>query len=176
MMAVMRQVISEGRAAGISALRAKLGTALHAELRSGNASVERLDSGDIRIVLQAELLLADSGVYRLNAGGRALLDRLVPALSLLESGWCVRVICHSSRQGAGSSRQAFVDAWKQTGWCSAHVVRHFLWKKELSGLHFRAEGRSCAEPLVPHALPQSRDRNRRVEIYIGEFGGCRDEN
>jgi len=161
------QLKPEYRLTATSALRAQLDSALFREIRIGHASVERLPNGDLRILLHADLLFSGAGMYGLNGKGRELLDRLAPSLLQLGAENRVRVVCHSSRPASTLSRALFIDAWKLTGCCSAHVVSHFLRKRELESLHFRAEGHAYAEPIAAG----DDERNRRLEIRIEYFGG-----
>jgi len=135
----------------------------------GIASIKTLSSGAVHIVMPGDLLFSGSDGFRLSRVGRSLLDRLVPALVSLKADSCIRVICHGIRPSGQPLVQGFVDCWKQTNWCSSHVVKHFLWKRELKSLTFKAEGRSCAEPLVEQEPPLSA-RNWRLVIQVEPCG------
>ncbi|NWF35936.1 hypothetical protein F3F93_04150 [Mariprofundus sp. KV] len=163
-------MIQRSQSSDVNSLVAKLEMVLCEELSAGTASVKKLANGIVHIVIQGELLFFAGDDARLSPAGKALLSKFAPLLRALETGQKVHVRCYDSRGAGLKGRQAFVECWKSTGWCSSHVVRYFLWEHQLYFLDFRAEGHSRAEPLVPHDALLAK-LNRRIEICIEPAGG-----
>ena len=141
---------------------AKLGTAL------GNRSDVTV-VGD-RFVVQTEILF-DSGSAELGAEGRTQLAKV--AHTLLEVAptipasvpWVVRVDGHTDDVPIQSSR--FATNWELSTARAISVVR-FLIDQGVPAEHLAATGFGEFQPIAVGADPESRCRNRRIEIKLTE--------
>ena len=141
---------------------AKLGTAL------GNRSDVTV-VGD-RFVVQAEILF-DSGSADLGAEGRTQLAKV--ARTLLEVAptipasvpWVVRVDGHTDDVPIQSSR--FASNWELSTARAISVVR-FLIDQGVPAEHLAATGFGEYQPIASGTDPESRRRNRRIELKLTE--------
>jgi len=141
---------------------AKLGTAL------GNRSDVTV-VGD-RFVMQAEILF-DSGSADLGAEGRTQLAKI--ARTLLEVAptipatlpWVVRVDGHTDDVPIQSSR--FASNWELSTARAISVVR-FLIDQGVPAEHLAATGFGEFQPIASGVDPESRRRNRRIELKLTE--------
>jgi chemotaxis protein MotB len=141
---------------------AKLGTAL------GNRSDVTV-VGD-RFVVQAEILF-DSGSAELGAEGRTQLAKV--ARTLLEVGptipssvpWVVRVDGHTDDVPIQSSR--FASNWELSTARAISVVR-FLIDQGVPAENLAATGFGEYQPIASGTDPESRRRNRRIELKLTE--------
>lgn len=141
---------------------AKLGAAL------GNRSDVTV-VGD-RFVVQAEILF-DSGSADLGAEGRTQLAKV--ARTLLEVAptipasvpWVVRVDGHTDDVPIQSSR--FASNWELSTARAISVVR-FLIDQGVSADHLAATGFGEFQPIAAGTDPESRRRNRRIELKLTE--------
>ena len=141
---------------------AKLGTAL------GNRSDVTV-VGD-RFVMQAEILF-DSGSADLGAEGRTQLAKI--ARTLLEVAptipanlpWVVRVDGHTDDVPIQSSR--FASNWELSTARAISVVR-FLIEQGVPAEHLAATGFGEFQPIASGIDPESRRRNRRIELKLTE--------
>jgi chemotaxis protein MotB len=141
---------------------AKLGTAL------GNRSDVTV-VGD-RFVVQSEILF-DSGSADLGAEGRTQLAKV--ARTLLEVAptipanlpWVVRVDGHTDDVPIQSSR--FASNWELSTARAISVVR-FLIDQGVSAEHLAATGFGEYQPIASGTDPESRRRNRRIELKLTE--------
>ncbi len=141
---------------------AKLGTAL------GNRSDVTV-VGD-RFVVQAEILF-DSGSADLGAEGRTQLAKV--AHTLLEVAptipasvpWVVRVDGHTDDVPIQSSR--FASNWELSTARAISVVR-FLIDQGVPAEHLAATGFGEFQPIAAGTDPESRRRNRRIELKLTE--------
>ena len=135
---------------------------LQSELASGQVQIERLRNG-IRVNL-AEEILFPSGSAKLDDRGRDVLAKVVA--QVVEAPHRVEVRGHTDDLPiSGSLAQLYPTNWELGGARAARVVRLFE-DEGIAGARMRAVSKSKFDPLAPNDSPESRERNRRIEIRL----------
>jgi chemotaxis protein MotB len=135
---------------------------LESEVSAGQIEIERLREG-LRLNVSDDVLFA-SGSAELDSTGRAVLRKVAGQLSNLAD--FVEVRGHTDdRPIRGALAQRFPSNWELAAARAARVVR-LLEEEGVPGERLAVVSLGPNEPIAPNDTPQSRARNRRIEIRL----------
>jgi chemotaxis protein MotB len=126
----------------------------------GNQIELVVNEGTVSFRISSELLFA-SGDASLVAGAEPVLQRLVDVLKA--SPYPVSIEGHTDNVPIQTER--FPSNWELSGARAGSVVR-YLQARGIDPARMRAVGHADTRPLTDNATPQSRARNRRVEVIL----------
>jgi chemotaxis protein MotB len=140
---------------------------LSQELKKGELQVRRYK--DMLTVEVAEQLFFDSGRAALKDSGKAVLKKVADALKSYEDK-AIRVVGHTDNVPiAKSLQQRFPSNWELSSARATTVVR-FLQEAGIEPKRLVATGRAEYAPIAPNDSEAGRQKNRRIEITLVEFG------
>lgn len=124
--------------------------------------VEVLKVGNtMRFRIRSELLFA-SGDAGLTAGGRALVDSLLPIFNLAIDH---NIVVEGHTDNLPISTERFPSNWELAAGRAGSVVRH-LESRGLNPTRLRATGYGETRPIAPNTTAQGQSTNRRVELIL----------
>ncbi len=136
---------------------------LQQEIEDGHIQVQRL-SGQLRVDMVDEILF-DSGEAELKPAGKEVLQKLASVLA--GSDRQIRVQGHTDDVPiAGRLAQTFPTNWELSAARAVNVVRFLQEGASLDPAHLSASALSQYRPRVPNDGPESRQKNRRIEIVL----------
>jgi outer membrane protein OmpA-like peptidoglycan-associated protein len=94
-----------------------------------------------------------------------VLDRFATNLSQHPES-TVTIVGHTDSSGSEALNNALSVA-------RAEAVRDYLVSRGIARSRFVTAGRGSREPVADNSTPQGRDKNRRVEVYVGEVVASR---
>jgi outer membrane protein OmpA-like peptidoglycan-associated protein len=128
------------------------------KLRGGRGGLEEVEEGpslDVRILFATNR-------WKIEAGGRALLDTMVKALEpLLKEGKKIKIVGHADKRGP--------ESWnKELSRKRAESVLAYLRNKGLRVQQIKVFGEGSRRPLTSNRTPEGQAKNRRVEFAVLE--------
>lgn len=135
---------------------------LESEVAAGQIQIEQLREG-LRLNLSQEILFP-SGSAELSAGGRGVLRRVAAQLTKVPH----RVEVQGHTDGvpiSGALARRFPTNWELAAARAAQVVR-LLQQAGLDASRLTAVSFGEHHPVAPNDTPESRARNRRIEIRL----------
>lgn len=140
---------------------------LSQELKKGELQVRRYK--DMLTVEVAEQLFFDSGRAALKDSGKAVLKKVADALKSYEDK-AIRVVGHTDNVPIAKAYQkVFASNWELSSARATTVVR-FLQEAGIEPERLVATGRAEYAPVAPNDSEAGRQKNRRIEITLVEFG------
>lgn len=140
---------------------------LSQELKQGELQVRRYK--DMLTVEVAEQLFFDSGRAALKDSGKAVLKKVAGALKSYEDK-AIRVVGHTDNVPIAKAYQkVFPSNWELSSARATTVVR-FLQEAGIEPERLVATGRAEYAPVAPNDSEAGRQKNRRIEITLVEFG------
>ena len=111
----------------------------------------------------ADKILFDSGKADLKADGKAVLKKVAAALT--KSDKVIRVVGHTDNVPL-TANAGFASNWELSTARATKVVRFLTEQGRLEPRRLIAEGRSEFAPVAANDTPESRQKNRRIEITL----------
>lgn len=140
---------------------------LSQELKKGELQVRRYK--DMLTVEVAEQLFFDSGRAALKDSGKAVLKKVADALKSYGDK-AIRVVGHTDNVPIAKAYQkVFPSNWELSSARATTVVR-FLQEAGIQPERLVATGRAEYAPVAPNDSEAGRQKNRRIEITLVDFG------
>ncbi|MFZ4703075.1 MAG: OmpA/MotB family protein [Candidatus Methylumidiphilus sp.] len=118
----------------------------------------------LRVTLVDELLFSEGG-WELHSNGKAVLDKIVPALQAATTQR-IEVEGYTDNVPIGAHLQhRFPTNWELSAARAAEVVR-YLQKKGIDPSRLTAAGHGEYQPVGSNATPAGRQANRRTDIDL----------
>jgi chemotaxis protein MotB len=141
----------------------ELAEKLEQEIANGQIRVERLKN-QLRVDMVDEILF-DSGEAELKPAGKEVLQKLASALA--GSDRQIRVQGHTDDVPiTGRLARTFPTNWELSAARAVNVVRYLQEGAHLDPARLSASALSQYRPRVPNDGPESRRKNRRIEILL----------
>lgn len=120
----------------------------------------KVQQGQINLQIPDSILFA-AGTATLSEAGQPLLDRIAAAFQ--GNSHDISIEGHTDSMPIQSAR--FPSNWELSSARAAMVLRYFI-ARGIDPRRMRAIGYADTRPLVPNDSPDSRARNRRVELIL----------
>lgn len=155
------QVITPQPEPVLSGFRQQITEAFQEQITAGLIAVE--GRGDQVIVRMRDSLAFDSGRAELKDGGKALLDRLGPALLQTEA---VLLVGGHTDNVPLRADAVYSSNWSLSAARAVTVVEYLASRHQLPPHRLSAVGYADGEPVASNATEEGRAQNRRVEFRI----------
>jgi chemotaxis protein MotB len=149
----------------LSRLRSELGTALEAEIASGDVLL-RTEEGRI-VVDVADKLLFDTGEVEISEGGKKLLLHVAATLRrLTKHTFQVAGHTDSARVVSPELKERYPTNWELSTARATNVVRFLQDRGKVPGKRLVASGYAQYRPAASNQSEKERAKNRRIEITL----------
>jgi chemotaxis protein MotB len=158
----LSQVDSDGKsenAESVNQLANQTMNSLSGELRNGTVSIERTDKG-MKLMLAEELLFSSASA-ELSSNALSTLDRLSAVLS--HGNYSITIDGHTDCVPVKSFR--YESNWHLSV-DRALAVGYLMMQRGVPEHAIAIRGFGSQRPVVDNSTPESRKRNRRVEIFV----------
>ena len=136
---------------------------LSAEVQADTVKIIQLQDR-LRVTLEDELLFPEGG-WEVHAKGKAVLDKLIPALQSATTQR-IEVEGYTDNVPIGSRLEhRFPTNWELSAARAAEVVK-YLQKKGVDPSRLTAAGHGEYQPVGPNTTPGGRQANRRTDIDL----------
>lgn len=119
--------------------------------------VEEQPDGSVKLKIPGSVMFA-SGQASLSPGFQDTLSRVTLSIKKY-CGVTVRAVGHTDNIGAPAANQALSEA-------RARAVQRYMQAQGFDAQRLRAEGRGQTEPIAANSDEPSRQKNRRVELFV----------
>lgn len=119
--------------------------------------VEEQPDGSVKLKIPGSVMFA-SGQSNLSPGFQDTLSRVTLSIRKY-CGVTVRAVGHTDNIGSPAANQALSEA-------RARAVRRYMQTQGFDAQRLSAEGRGQTEPIASNADEVSRQKNRRVELFV----------
>lgn len=147
----------KGRHRTQGALGGALAGALVGAAFGNEIDIEEQADGSVKLKIPGSVMFA-SGQSSLSPGFQDTLSRVTLSIKKY-CGVTVRAVGHTDNVGAASANQTLSEA-------RARSVVRYMQAQGFDSQRLVAEGRGPTEPLVANVDDASRQRNRRVELFV----------
>jgi len=147
----------------------ELKTQLEQEITDHQAFVEKNAAGAVKVTMQQEILFP-SNSYQLNQIEAAdILMKVASSLNQGDGTPNIRIVGHSDNLPIAKKwRSQFSDNWDLSARRAGEIARYFIWGAGFPPENITVSGRADVEPVDTNDTKEGRERNRRIEIFIGE--------
>lgn len=146
----------------------KLQSSLQPEMSNSGVTVEKMASNTVKVSLPHAILFG-SGSAEVGDVGRKVLAKISSSLKEAPQGSPVRVVGYTDSMPVGEKLRAqYQDNWGLSSARAAAVARVLIWGENIDKSRIRIEGRADTNPIADNSTPEGREKNRRIEIFIGE--------
>jgi outer membrane protein OmpA-like peptidoglycan-associated protein len=119
--------------------------------------VEEQPDGSVKLKIPGSVMFA-SGQSSLSPGFQDTLSRVTQSIRKY-CGVTVRAVGHTDNIGTPAANQSLSEA-------RARSVQRYMKAQGFDAQRLSAEGRGQTEPIAPNADETSRQKNRRVELFV----------
>jgi len=148
----------------------KLQSSLRPEMQHSGVSVEKTTATSVKVSLPHAILFG-SGSARIDTTGRSVLAKVVESLHGTSNDTPIRIVGYTDSMPVGDKlRDRYKDNWELSSARAAAVARVLIWGEEIDKQRIHVEGRADTDPVADNSTPEGREKNRRIEIFIGTPG------
>ena len=141
----------------------QLNAQLETEIQADQVKIQRLEDR-LKVTVEDEILFPEGG-WQLNSRGKAVLDKMVPALQDLKNHR-IEVEGYTDNVPIGSHlRHRFPSNWELSAARAAEVAK-YLQKQGIDPSQLTAAGHGEYQPVASNDTPEGRQANRRIEVDL----------
>lgn len=142
----------------------KLKVSLQSEIRNDGVTVEKPTATSVKVSLPHTILF-DSGSAQVDQSGQKVLSKV--SGSLQSNDEPILIVGYTDSMPV-SKKSQYKDNWALSSARAAAIARVLIWGEGIDKHRIRVEGRADTSPVASNSTAEGRQKNRRIEIFIGE--------
>ena len=146
----------------------KLKVSLQSEIKNSGVTVEKPTATSVKVSLPHTILFG-SGSAQVDKQGKEILSKISSSLQEAPKDAPIRIVGYTDSMPVGEKLRArYKDNWALSSARAAAVARVLIWGEGIDKNRIRVEGRADTNPVATNSTAEGRQKNRRIEIFIGE--------